>query len=373
MSGRAAALALVPQATGSRISSYTEWDPLEELILGDPLGAQAPGDFRVLDAVIPPRFKPLVAELVPELTGAYPDELIAAARRDLVEFRHVLEGEGVRVHTAQPPNWDRPLSTPDWAVESGFCSSNPRDSLLVIGDTLIEAPMCDRSRYFETFAYRPALQKLFDEGARWVAAPKPRLLDGGYRDPLPRDAEGVPTGWLIREDEPLFDGADFIRFGRDVLVTLSHTTNEAGVRWVERLMGDAYRFHRLETKNPYAMHIDDTLMPIAPGKLIYSPDYLDPAKLPEMFKSWDVRPAPRPRYTPANVLGELSGWLNINMLSLDGDRIIVEREQTDTIAMLEAWGMTPIPVAFEGYYPFIGSFHCATLDTRRAGELASYF
>ena len=30
----------------------------------------------------------------------------------------------------------------------------------------------------------------------------------------------------------------------------------------------------------------------------------------------------------------------------------------------------PLPCAFENYYPFWGSFHCATLDIRRRGEFA---
>jgi glycine amidinotransferase len=53
--------------------------------------------------------------------------------------------------------------------------------------------------------------------------------------------------------------------------------------------------------------------------------------------------------------------------------VVVEKRQEPLIQALKGWGFKPIPCAFESYYPFLGSFHCATLDIRRRGELQSYF
>jgi glycine amidinotransferase len=47
--------------------------------------------------------------------------------------------------------------------------------------------------------------------------------------------------------------------------------------------------------------------------------------------------------------------------------------QESLIKKLKDWGFTPIPCSFANYAPFGGSFHCATLDVRRRGELQSYF
>ena len=57
----------------------------------------------------------------------------------------------------------------------------PRDSLLVIGDEIIEAPMSWRSRYFETRPYKPLLNEYFRSGARWTIAPKPTMTADLYR------------------------------------------------------------------------------------------------------------------------------------------------------------------------------------------------
>ena len=52
---------------------------------------------------------------------------------------------------------------------------------------------------------------------------------------------------------------------------------------------------------------------------------------------------------------------------------MVERREEALIRKLKDWGFQPIPCRFDGFYPFGGSFHCATLDVRRRGELQSYF
>jgi glycine amidinotransferase len=233
--------------------------------------------------------------------------------------------------------------------------------------------MADRSRYFETFAYRHVLQELSARGARWVSAPKPVLGDESFVPLLQRSADGHPTQWLTTESEPLFDAADFMKFGRDVMAMRSHVTNLAGIEWVRRLLAPDFTVHLVETLNPYAMHIDDTIMPLGEGKLLYSPDYIDPATLPDVFRTWDLFPAPPAVITAKNRLGKLSGWLNVNMLSIDETRIVVERNQEPTIDLLKRLGLKPIVCAFENYYPFVGSFHCASLDIKRRGALRSCF
>lgn len=359
--------------TQDRIGAYTEWDPLEEVLLGDPLGAMKPGDMAVFDAVIPRQYTHVIDELFPNGTIHYPAELIEAARREVRELRAMLEGEGVRVQIAEPIDFSRPLQTPKWSVPHQFCSSNPRDSLLLIGDLIVEAPMADRSRYFETFAYRKVLRELCRRGARWISAPKPVLSNASFVPDLMRDKDGHPTEWLVTEEEVLFDAADFMKFGKDILVSRSHVTNESGIAWVRRMLEPDFTVHVVETKNPYAMHLDDTIMPLDQGRLLYSPEYLDKAALPAIFKSWEVFEAPPVVLSAKNRLGKLSGWLNINTLSLDDKRIIVERNQELTITFLKRLGMQPVLCDFEHYFPFVGSFHCASLDIRRRGQLRNCF
>lgn len=124
------------------------------------------------------------------------------------------------------------------------------------------------------------------------------------------------------------------------------------------------------------LHIDTTFMPLAPGKLLVNPEYLDVDRLPEMFRSWDILKAPPPDPLEGRLLNLVSmcgKWLSMNVLSLDEKRVIVDRRHKGMIRALKSWGFEPVPCSFLHYAPFGGSFHCATLDVRRRGGLESYF
>jgi len=296
----------------------------------------------------------------------FPPEQIAAAERDLDELVHILEGEGVTVRRPDPADFAKPFSTPHWNSPGGLYAAMPRDILLVVGDLIIESPMAWRSRYFEIHSYRRLLREYFERGARWIAAPRPQLRDDFYDpdyDPAGRH------GFVTREEEPTFDAADFLRFGRDLIVQRSHVTNRLGIEWVRRALGSAYRVHELTFNDPHPMHIDATLLPLAPGKLLIHPERVP--ELPPLFRGWDVLTAPRPRIPDAHPLYMTSKWINMNVLSLDTERVVVERSDEPMIRALRGFGMKPIPCNFLNFNTFGGSFHCATADIRRRGELTT--
>ena len=45
-----------------------------------------------------------------------------------------------------------------------------------------------------------------------------------------------------------------------------------------------------EIKNlsPEAIHIDTTFMPLAPGKVLINPEWIDVNQLPDILKKWDI-------------------------------------------------------------------------------------
>jgi len=357
----------------SPVNSHNEWDPLEEVIIGSLDGAMFPAWNVINDATAPPPDD--WASIEKKVGGAgvaYPPELVEAAQKDLAEFIHILEAEGVTVRRIQPTNHNTSFGTPTWQVPSGFCSANPRDPFLVVGNDIIETPMADRGRYFEAWAYRELFKEYFKAGAKWTSAPKPQLLDDLYDCNYTVPKADEPMRFMVTEFEPVFDAADFVRCGRDIFGQQSNVTNRMGIMWLQRHLGDGYRVHELQSLYAQTIHIDSTFMPIAPGKVLVNPKFLDVNKLPPILKKWEVliAPTPVPHRCP---LGIVSDWLNINILMLDEERIIVEKRQEPTIKALKQWGFKPILCSFEAYYPFMGSFHCATLDIRRRGKLQSYF
>jgi len=359
----------IPAIPECPVNSNNEWDLLEEVIVGSPAGACA-SFWDPIDKMIYTREEIAEIEKYVSLYRPYPDHYIQSACKALNNFVHILEAEGVSVNRVDEVDYSREFGNPFWKTPSGFCAANPRDTILVIGNQIIEAPMCSRSRYFETLGYQRLLATYFQDGVKWVAAPKPMLTDELF-NPDFRNPHS-PTTYVLTEAEPVFDAADFVRCGRDIIGQLSHVTNRRGVEWLQSYLGDDFRIHLIQSMDPKPAHIDTTLMPLAAGKVLVNPTFTDIKKLPSIFKTWDVLIAPEP--VPYKTRPRLmSNWISINTLVLDGQRIIVEERQEPLIKALKSWGFKPITCAFEDYYPFIGGFHCATLDIRRQGELKSYF
>ncbi len=357
-----------PDSAESPVHSYNEWDPLEEIIVGVISGAAVPEWDIAVASTMPRQSEELFRSRV---GGGFPDEHVRLAEEELNRFAAVLTEAGIRVVRPAPINHRRPFATPNWCSPGGVYSAMPRDLLLIVGDTIIEAPMAWRARYFEIDAYRPLLTDYFRRGARWIAAPRPQLLDQWYDPDYDREHPQVSGRYLTLEHEPTFDAADFVRCGHDIFVQRSHVTNRLGIEWVARHLGNDYQVHEIDVVDPAPMHIDASFMPLAPGKLLLNPQRVVSA--PAMFESWQVRWAPKPTLPQDHVLYMSSAWVSMNVLMLDETRVVVEASETPLIDLLKDWGLEIVPVQFRNVMRFGGCFHCVTADIYRRGELRSYF
>ncbi|HLP61056.1 MAG TPA: hypothetical protein VK186_19605, partial [Candidatus Deferrimicrobium sp.] len=184
------------------VNSFNEWDLLEEVIVGVVDGASVSPWHATLQATMPRNqwdfFKKNGGK-------PFPQEKIAAANKDLDEFVHILESEGVTVRRPMALDHSRSFATPDWVSDCGLYAAMPRDVLLVIGDEIIESPMAWRSRYYEPIAYRPLIKEYFKKGARWTAAPKPQLSDELYNYNYEEPVDAQHVDYVITEFEPTFD------------------------------------------------------------------------------------------------------------------------------------------------------------------------
>jgi glycine amidinotransferase len=349
------------------VSSFNEWDPLEEVVVGTLDGATIPSWDVALKATMPHPAWPAFHQ---RGGRPFPADWIEPAKRELEEFVHILEAEGVTVRRPEPYNHSRAYATQDWFSAGGLYSAMPRDAFLVVGDEIIEAPMAWRSRYFEANAYRSLLKEYFRQGARWTSVPKPELKDElfelDFEEPTPED----PPRFVITEFEPTFDAADFARCGRDIFAQRSNVTNLFGIEWLRRHLGAEYRVHLLEVDDPHPMHVDATFVPLAPGKLMINPERV--SKIPEVLRHWDVLVAPEPVERTPSRFSMCTEWISMNVFSLDEERVFVEKTEEPLVRQLKDWGFQPILCSLKNFNIFGGGFHCCTLDVRRRGTLRSY-
>jgi len=347
----------------SGVWSWNEWDQLEEVIVGNPLNGRFPTpDLSTQLAEFPDR--PL--EQIP--TGPFPEQIVEEAEEDLQEFIGVLTGLGITVK--RPDTWpnEAKFSTIHWESE-GYSNYCPRDILLVVGDKIIETPNVIRSRAQETFSYRSMLIDYMRSGAKWISAPKPMLLDSLFDVDLAK-----PTP---RDDEPAFDAANVLRFGRDLIYLVSATGNELGGHWLQSILGNEFRIHFLKDVY-YGSHIDSTFVALRPGLVLCNPARINDDTLPEILKQWEVIYSPPMENTDrydADYLNKCIGsdWIDMNAFSINPDLVVVDRDQTALIKLLEKQGLDVIPLKLRHSKLLGGGFHCATLDVRRKGNLEQYF
>lgn len=245
---------LVPAtATTCPVHVHNEWDPLEEMIVGIPDYAQVPSPGPDLFALEYHEHHQSPADIP---SGPYEQRVIEETREDLEVLVATLRSLGVKVRRPQAVDCSRFFGTPDWQSngEYNYC---PRDVLLPVGHTIIETPMPLRSRYCESLAYKELLLEYFEGGANWVSAPKPRLADDTWHLP--------GQGPALANIEPLFDAANVVRAGKDIIYLVSCSGNRKGGQWLQRVLGSEYRVHFLEGIYD-GTHIDTTVTLLGPAR-----------------------------------------------------------------------------------------------------------
>jgi N-dimethylarginine dimethylaminohydrolase len=348
-------------AETSIVNAHNEWDPLEEMIVGIADGARVPSADPGLFAIDYAEFLQDPSEIP---TGLHERRVIEEANEDLELFAALLEAHGVTVRRPAPRDHARPFGSPDWSTDGQF-SYCPRDVLLTVGDTVIETPMPLRARYFEPLAYREILLDYFEHGAGWVSAPKPRLPDETY------DVDGG-GGPLLSNLEPVFDAANVIRLGRDILYLLSCSGNMLGCQWLQRTLGPEYRVHPIP--GVYAgTHIDTTVALVRPGLVVLNPERIGEDQVPSVFNGWDVIWCPEPADTgwvgphPMATI-----WQAMNLIMINPELAVVNELQLPLIRELEKHGVAVAPLPMRHARTLSGGFHCVSLDVRRRGSLEDY-
>lgn len=345
----------------SLVSVHNEWDPLEEIIVGTAVGGRIPvADRSVYSVEYASDYTS--QEQIP--SGAYSDRVIKETEEELHVLCEELAKLGVTVRRPAERDNAAQISTPDWQTD-GFHDYCPRDGLLAVGETIIETPMALRARFLESLAYKDILLEYFASGSRWLSAPKPRLADSMY-DP---EAE---AGERLLDLEPVFDAANVLRFGTDLLYLVSDSGNEQGAKWLQSAVGDQYTVH--PCRKLYAStHVDSTIVPLRPGLVLLNPSRVNDANLPDFLRSWDTIICPE--LVDIGFTGDkphCSVWIGMNLLVVRPDLAVVDRRQTALIALLEKHGVNVLPLQLSHSRTLGGGFHCATLDVRRTGTLETY-
>ena len=372
-----------------KVNSHNEWDKLREIIVGR-------GDGRAC-LIFPPKVEPdLLAKAYRLAKEAFPYWLADEINEDLEELCNVLRSFGAKVLRPDISHNNRLFKTPYfWATNDHVY--NMRDLHLVVGDTVIESPSQEQHRYFEAMGLYDIWYEYFKDGFRWIAGPKPKIHGNHMEIYFADGTNQYPDGQKfirLSENEILFEAANTLRMGKDLLYLVSRSGNNIGAKWLQSVLGDDYRVHTTD-KIYRSSHIDSTAMALKPGLVLLNATRVSSETCPAVLEKWDkiyfsdIIPTPQrtldiqrnvrhPAYNKLRELGVESSigstsspWIGMNFLSIDPEHVVVDKIQVPLMRILEKHGITPVPISFRHSY-FMGGIHCSTLDTVRDSKLEDY-
>lgn len=334
-----------------KISSKNEYDTLKACIVGDATGARFPE----LDEIFAYNQDVTTWHETPLPKGRFPQHIIDEANEDLDILANTLKQLGVEVYRPTDIDHAHIVKTHEWESD-GMYNYCPRDVLLIVDDLVIETPMCYRARQAEAAAYFKIKVRAIKDNARWISAPRPRLLT--------QDTYVMDGNVVLSDREPMFDAANILRHNNDILYLVSNSGNRLGAQWLQNILGKDYRVHIIDNLYSYA-HIDSTISVLRDGLVMLNGSRVNDSNCPELFKTWDkiyvddVVPQNFYEYPYA------SKWIALNVFSVDPKTVIVDKNQIELIRKLEQRGMTVIPLELRHSRTLGGGFHCVTLDLFR--------
>lgn len=379
-----------------RVNSFDEWSPLKEIIVGSPINYDNPDlelSFKLFfhdvaySAFCYPYYERSNGTQVATLQKTAPTQKIQKKyleelAEDVEELVATLNELGIKVHRPITLNQPIKFKTPYWEATS-IPALNIRDQAIIFGNEILETPPQVRARYFENDLLKPIFYRYFKQGSRWTTMPRPIMTDcsfdtsyvSGQHVPAIEEVYAQAESEFDVGYEMMFDAAQCIRFGKDILVNVATENHGLGFQWLEQHFENKFRFHKLYRFADN--HIDSIVLPLGPGKLLLrNPQFLD--RLPEPLQKWDIIYPPEPTENifpdyEADDLILTTKYIDLNVLSVDEEKVIVNSLFPELIKTLEKHGFTPIPVRHRHRRIFGGGFHCFTLDTVREGSLEDYF
>jgi glycine amidinotransferase len=378
-----------------KLNSFDEWSQLREVIVGSALNytsheRELSFDLFFHDNIVRtewyyPRLKTPGSNSEPHqklATLPIKQRYIEELNEDIEGIVQALQSLSVTVH--RPLHLDKnttTVQTPAWTA-AVVPPLNVRDIALIVGDEIIETAPMIRARYFETQFLKPVFAEYFRMGARWSLMPRPWMTDASFDLSYANSSAGGPTEPIENPQttpydvgfEIMFDGAQCLRLGRDILANVSTANHATACDWLERHLADRFRIHRCYRLSD--SHIDSMLLALRPGTLLVRSkqvaDFLPPA-----LRKWDMIVAPLPEANNFPQYDETdlvltSPYIDLNVLSVNEHTVLVNEACPELIHTLEQHKFTVVPVRHRHRRLFGGGFHCFTLDTVRDGGAEDY-
>lgn len=348
---------------------YTEYDPLEEVIVGD---IYSPGE---LDKFLPKK----------SLVGF--NKILQETKEDLNNLESFLKSANIKVHRPEVINHPAEYELPNFKIKFPISPSVPRDAYIVKGKTILQTYTSLTDRYFDGYGYYKIFKEKFDQGYNWISQPAPMLKNLTDEETWFFDSELYNTQL---SDRVLWHTATLFQAGDAFIVNQRGPGSQSGLEWVKKNLPDTRFIDNENTVFKSYGHIDHGFILIDDDTVIHAgiewvPQVLRNKKLidikqylPELnmdrFLS-DYKDAGS-KYNVGWIEKYLENWkgynqevcFDLNVLILDSKNILWARHIPELFAYLKTFGIESHVCNMRHSLYWEGGIHCSTLDISRKGE-----
>jgi len=350
---------------------WTNWDPLEEVIVGDNYG---PGE---LDWAVASEIKDSVNEILKE------------TKDDLNHLADLLVSLGVKVHRPKVVPYQQPVDLTIFSAEIPTAPIVPRDQYLAYGDTIYQTYTSLTDRYVDSLAYYDIFRDLFDQGYNWLSVPPPIL-----NQKLVNTIKGQDR-YRELSKQLLWHTATMFKCGDALIVNNLGPGTARGLEWLKRNMSDTKFIENSNTSMKNWGHIDHGFFmtddeTVFCKDLHWVPDCLKNKRIfnvgpvPEdkvyqrLLASWaEQHPHLGGKFSAERIDKWLNQWIgyaqkvqfNTNVLVVDSKNVIFSNHVPQKLfELLDKQGITSHVSMQRHGYLWQGGVHCFTLDLKRKGS-----
>jgi glycine amidinotransferase len=347
---------------------YTEYDPLEEVIVAD---SYLPGD---LD------------HLFPNKSLSSFNRILDETKQDFDILADFLTKGNVKVTRPQVMKYPSHIEMSNFEIKFPMGPTVPRDQYKVQGNTILQTYTSLTDRYFDGLSYYKIFSDLFDQGYNWVSQPAPPLVNVG-----PEDVWYV-SGEIYRtrlKDRLLFHTATMFPVGDKIIINSKGPGNDLGFEWLKRNLPNFEFIENHGTRAENYGHIDHGFIMIDDETVVHAGIDWVPLSLRHL-KLIDVEQyVPKAqtaqykqdyisaggRYNLSWIDKYLDNWrgynqdvcFDLNVLIIDRNNLIFGRALPELFRYLKTFGIE-CHVCEQSHMLFWeGGIHCSTLDTKRRG------
>ena len=345
------------------MSIWTNWDPLEEVIVGD---SYSPGD---LDWALDPSIKEQFNQLLKE------------TKEDLDNLALLLSNLGVIVHRPVVTKYNGSVDLKTFLVKNPAAPVVPRDQYLAYGNTIYQTYTSMPDRYIDSVNYYAIFKNLYDQGYNWISQPPPPLTD----------LAGIDHWWSENQpytvklkDQILWHTATMFKCGDALIVNSQGPGSQLGLDWMKRNMPDTRIVERNEwghIDHGFFMTDDSTVWCVDKS---WVPECLHDKKIMEIGHLVELFDFPKygetfsqyERFSKEWIQAWFTEWkgydqavsFDTNVLVVDPNNVIFSNHQPKLFEAMESQGIT-CHVANQRHGIFWESgIHCLTLDIKRKGN-----